>query len=80
MLLVQILSRLRESDGSAPTLIDLLEHLFNRRLIGDAPQFTGQVLLKRLAATFSATPKRRVHILGEVTNEHVHAYKMLSRS
>lgn len=77
---MQILSRLRESDGSAPTLIDLLQHLVNRGLIGEAPQFTGQVLLERLAATFSATLKRRVHVLGEVTNEHVHAYKMLSRS
>jgi hypothetical protein len=69
---VQIISGLCEPDGSATTLLDLLQHLIDRRLLGQAPQLTSQVLLERLPAAFSATLKRRVHVTGKVANEHIH--------
>lgn len=39
-LLVQIGSGLRESDGPATALFDLLEYLLDRRLLGQATQLT----------------------------------------
>ena len=76
---MQIVSGLRESDDSTAALIDLFQHLLDRGLLGQAPQFTSEVLLQRLPAPLGATLKRSVHIIGNIANEHIHAYKMLSR-
>jgi hypothetical protein len=69
---------LPESHDSTAVLVDLFQHLVDRGLLGQAPQFTGEVLLERLSAPLGATLKRSVHILRDIANEHVHAYKMLS--
>lgn len=75
---MQILGSLREPDDSAAALVDLFQHLLDRGLLGQATQFTGEVLLERLPAPLGATLKRRMHIIGNVADEHIHAYKMLA--
>jgi hypothetical protein len=67
-LLVQILGGLCESDRPPTTLLDLLQHLVDRGLLGQAPQFADQVLLKRLPAPLSATLKRRMDIVRNIAN------------
>lgn len=75
---MQILSGLRESDDATATPVYLFQHLLNRRLLGQPSQFAGEVLLQRLPAPLGSTRKRRMHIIGNIANEHIHAYKMLS--
>jgi hypothetical protein len=65
---VQILGSLCESDGPPAALFYLLQHLLNRGLLGQAPQFAGQVLLKRLPAPLRTSLKRRMHVVRKVTD------------
>ncbi len=68
-----------EPDTPTAVSLDAIEHLVETRLLGQALQLGGEILLERLAAPLSPPLKRSVDIGWEVTNEHAcHAYTMVS--
>lgn len=77
---MQILSRLCESHGTPAALFYLLQHLVNRGLLGQAPQFAGEVLLKRLPPSLCTSLKRRMHVVRKITDKHIHACSASSPS
>jgi hypothetical protein len=70
---------LLEPDTPTAVSLDAIEHLVETRLLGQALQLGGEILLERLAAPLSPPLKRSVDIGWEITNENVcHAYIMIS--
>src|SRR3954451_4245599 len=74
-----VVNRLLEPDRTAAALLDAGQHVLERRLLGQALQLGGQVLLERLASLLRSPLERGVDIVWEVSNQDIrHAYIMIA--
>lgn len=68
-----------EPDTPTAVSLDAIEHLVETRLLCQALQLGGEILLERLAAPLCPPLQRSVDIGWEITNEHVcHAIILIS--
>jgi hypothetical protein len=75
----KIVSGLLQANLATSAALDAIQHLIHTWALRQPTQLTGQELLQRLTPPLGSALKSGVHVLGNVTDQHVwHAYIMLS--
>lgn len=78
-ILRQVSSGLRESDPTAPPLVDPIEHLADRGTIGETRELGGEVLLEGFAFAFRTVLQLEVDVVGQTADEDIgHAFILLA--
>jgi hypothetical protein len=68
-----------QADATAVLVLDLVEDLADRALLGEVTQLDSEVLLQRLVAALGLALQSGVHVLGDITNQNMrHACIMLT--
>jgi hypothetical protein len=75
----KIIGGLLQANPAARAAFDAIQHLIDTRALRQPAQLAREELLQRLTPPLGPALKSGVHILGNITDQHIrHAYIMLS--